>query len=55
MSLTLSCKLVGVFATICAVLLQNQAEDSVVGPTLAIYPSFSVIPIESPRYGGPSL
>jgi len=38
MSLTLSCKLVGVFATICAVLLRNQAQDSVVGPTLAIYP-----------------
>ena len=30
MSLTLSCKLVEVFAMTCAVLLQNQAEDSVV-------------------------
>jgi len=30
MSLTLSCKLVEVFAMICAVLLQNQAQDSVV-------------------------
>jgi len=30
MSLTLSCKLVRVFAMICAVLLQNQAQDSVV-------------------------
>jgi len=29
-SLTLRCKLVGVFAMICAVLLQNQAQDSVV-------------------------
>jgi len=30
MSLTLSCKLVEVFAMICAVLLQNQVRDSVV-------------------------
>ena len=30
MSLTLSCKLVEVFTMICAVLLQNQAQDSVV-------------------------
>jgi len=30
MSLTLSCKLVKVFAVICAVLLQNQDGDSVV-------------------------
>ena len=29
-SLTLSCKLVEVFAMICGVSLQNQAEDSVV-------------------------
>jgi len=30
MSLILSCKLVEVFAMICAVLLRNQAQDSVV-------------------------
>ena len=30
MSLTLSCKLVEVFAMICAVLLPDQAQDSVV-------------------------
>jgi len=30
MSLILSCKLVEVFAVICAVVLQNQAQDSVV-------------------------
>jgi len=47
MSLTLSCKLVEVFAMICAVLLQNQAQDSVV----ALNPAFSVAHVESPRYG----
>ena len=45
MSLKLSCKLVEVFAMICAVLLQNQAQDS----------TFLVAPIESPCYGGPLL
>ena len=35
---------------ICAVLLQNQVQDSVV--LLALNPAFSVAPIESPRYGG---
>jgi len=49
MSLTLSCKLVEVFAVICAVLLQNQAQDSAV---LALNPTFSVAPVESPRYDG---
>ena len=33
---------------ICAVLLQNQAQDSVV----ALNPAFSVTHVESPRYGG---
>ena len=50
MPLTLSCKLVEVFAMICVGLLQNQAQDSV-----ALNPAFAVTPIESPRYGGPSL
>jgi len=45
---TVSCKLVEVFAMICAVLLQNQAQDSVV----ALNPAFSVTHVESPRYGG---
>jgi len=52
MSLTLSCKLVEVFAMIYAVLLQNQAQDSVV--LCHQIPHFHS-PIESPRYGGPSL
>ena len=57
MSLTLSCKLVEIFAMICAVLLQNQNRKS--SPryryTLALNPAFSVAPIESPRFGGRSL
>jgi len=49
MSLALSCKLVEIFAVICAALLQNQAQDSVV---LSLNPAVSFAPIESPRYGG---
>jgi len=59
MSLTLSCKLVEVFAMICAVLLQNQNRKS--SPryryTLALNPAFSVTPsnllaLAAVRYGG---
>ena len=59
MSLALSCKLVEVFAMVCAVLLQNQNRKSSprfrYRPTLALNPAFSVAPIESPRFGGPWL
>ena len=47
MSFTLNCKLAEVFAMICAGLLQNQAQDSVV--SLALNPAFSVARIEYPR------
>ena len=49
MSLTLSCKLADVFVMICAVLLQNQVQDSV-----ARNPACSVAPIESRRYDRPT-
>ena len=51
MSLALSCKLVEVSAVIRTALLQNQAHESVVC-ALALNPTFSVVPIESPRCGG---
>jgi len=48
----LTCKLVEVFATIRAVLLQNRDQDSVVGYFIIKSPhAFSVAPIESRRYG----
>jgi len=49
MSHTLSCKLVKVFATICAVFLQNQAQDSVV---LLQSPPRNLLAMVAPRYGG---
>jgi len=47
MSVSLSCKLVEVFAMIFAVLLQNQARDYV--KTLPLNPACSHSPVESPR------
>ena len=50
MSLTLSCKLVEVFAVICAVFFYKIKPRS--RCTLASNPTFSVAPVESPRYDG---
>ena len=49
-SLTLSCKLVEVFAMICGVCFATKSSPRF-RRTLALNPAFSVAPVESPRYG----
>ena len=53
MSLTVSCKLVEVFAMICAVFCYKIKPK--IRCTLALNPAFSVTSIESSQYGGPPL